>query len=549
MPIKYGADARKRLLNGINHLADAVAVTLGPRGRNVGLEKAFGSPVVTKDGVSVAKEIDLHDPWENMGSLLIREVSSKTSEDAGDGTTTATVLARCLARDGMRLVEAHLAPVNLKRGMDKALAMLVEQIFGMSLPIKTQQDIENVATISANGDRVIAKILADSVAKVGRDGVVNIEEGQSMTTVVETTDGMRLDRGWFSTAFCLNAEAQESVLQEPYVLVSDMPVAAVRPMLPLLEWLVEQGKPFLIVAPDFQGEAPATFYQNLVNGKLVTQLLKAPGFGHQQQEVLHDIAALTGATVVSKDLGMQFDSVTSEYLGRARRVRVSAKDTTIVDGGGSKERVAQRVDQLRVEIDRSGSEYDRDKLRERLGKLLGGVCVIRVGAPSELTMKELKARMEDALYATKASIDEGVVPGGGCTYLRAAERVRELVIAQQAGDVDTGFALPEGLEEQAGFDLVLRACEEPLRQIAANAGLVGELYVERVKAQEDELFGFDATDLALKNMLEAGIIDPTKVVRSALANAVSVVGTLLTTEAVIRKNRPARPGEIGAQAH
>lgn len=550
MAIKYGTDARKRMLRGINLLADAVAVTLGPRGRNVGLEKSFGIPFVTKDGVSVAKEIELQDGWEDLGAKLVKEVASKTSENAGDGTTTATVMTRYLAVEGMKLVEAGLTPIALKRGMDKAFVLLEEQVIGMSVGIRTQQDIENVATISANGDREIARIIADAVAKVGKDGVVNIEEGKATETIVESTDGMKLDRGWFSNAFCLDGERQESVLTDALVLVTDQTLSAVRPMIGLLEWLVKEKRSLLIFAADFSGEAVPTFYQNLKAGNLISQLVKAPGFGHQQSEVLRDIAALTGATLISRDLGMTLDSVTEEYLGTIRQVRVTAKDTTLVDGGGSSESTEVRINLIRAEIERSGSEYDRDKLRERLGKLLGGICVIKVGAGSELAMKELKSRMEDALYATRASLDEGVVPGGGTAYLRAAQRVQELLLAKAEGDVEIDISpdqLPMGDEEQAGFDLALRACDEPLRQIVTNAGKVGEVYVERVKAQENDLVGVDATDLELKNTFEAGILDPTKVVRNVLGNSISVVGVLLTTECVIRKNAPAKPS--GAAAH
>jgi chaperonin GroEL len=564
MAIKYGTDARKAMLAGINKLADAVAVTLGPKGRNVGLEKAFGNPFVTKDGVSVAKEIDLADGWEDIGCRLVREVASKTSEDAGDGTTTATVLARFMANEGNKLVEARFAPVQLKRGMDKAFAMLEEQIIGMSVGIKTKKDIENVACISANGDREIAKIIADAVDKVGKDGVVNIEEGRAMETVVETTDGMKLDRGWVDPSFCLDAERQESVLKDAHILVTDMPVTAVRPMLPLLEWLVNQDRPFMIFAPDFQGEALPLFYQNLVHKRITTQLVKAPGFGHQQQEVLRDIAALTGATMLSKDLGMSFESLwhevtgddgkpmraaNFEMLGTARQIRITSKDTTIVDGGGSREVVDGRIAQIRTEIGRSGSEYDQDKLRERLGKLLGGVCVIRVGSASELTMKELKSRMEDALFATKASIAEGVVPGGGTCYIRAAERVRVALSLHAEGDPDlAGYDVPVGDEEIAGCNLVLRACEEPLRQIMKNAGESGDVFIHQVKASEEELIGVDAstTPPSFKNLFEAGIVDPTKVARAALANSVSVAGILLTTEVIIRKNHPTKPSEMGA---
>jgi chaperonin GroEL len=546
MPIKYGTDARKRMLRGVNRLTDAVAVTLGPGGRNVGLDKSFGSPVVTKDGVSVSKEVEVVDPWENIGCLLVREVASKTSDDAGDGTTTATVLARFMMTSGLRLVEAQHAPVAIKRGMDKARLMLDEQIIGLSLPVKEQENIENVATISANGDRAIGKVVAEAVAKVGRDGVVNIEEGKTMTTVVEATDGLQFDRGWASPVFCIDVNTQSSLLDNAFVLVADFALSNVKAIIPVIEWILKEGRPLLIIAPDFQGDFLPTFAVNLSQGKFTSLLVKAPAYGIQQTEMLKDIAVLTGATLLSKDLGMSLDSLTGDMLGSARSITVKANLTTIVDGGGSAESVSGRIQEIKVEISRSGSEYDKDKLRERMGKLLGGVCCIKVGAHSELAMKELKARMEDALSATKASIDEGVVAGGGLTYLRAAQRVQEIVDASTSGDLLTPYQLPETEEEWAGFRLVLQACEEPLRQIVANAGKVGDVYVEKVKELDDErgYMGVDATDLTIKNLLEAGILDPAKVVRSALANSVSVVGTVLLTECIVRKNKPANAASV-----
>lgn len=532
MPIKYGPDARKRLLSGVEQLAKAVAVTLGPRGRNVALQKNFGDPLVTKDGVSVAKEIDLEDPWEHMGALLVREVASKTSDDAGDGTTTATVLAHEMFRDGMRYLEAGIAPVAMKRGMDKAAAWLTDQIVALSIPVKSQENIENVATISANGDRHLGKIVAEAVAKVGKDGVVNIEEGRGIETTIDAVDGMQFDQGWVNPIFMLDPESQSTVLDVPLVMVTDFTVSACRPVLPMLEKLVQDDRSLVIIAPGFEGEALPLFAQNLKAGNLKACLVKAPGFGDRQKEYLHDIAVLTGATLITKDQGMTFETAFGgedplACLGTAGRIRVTGKNTTIIDGGGTPEAIEARISQIRMELSRSGSEYDSDKLRERLGKLLGGVCVIKVGAPTEVAMKELKARMEDALYATKASLDEGVVPGGGLTLIRAAQRVRILIASEEENGVSD--------EVEVGFNLVLRACEAPLRQIVANAGKNGEVWVERVLAVDDELVGVDATDMQLKNLLEAGVIDPTKVVRSALVNAVSVVSTMLTTETIIRK--------------
>jgi chaperonin GroEL len=413
--------------------------------------------------------------------------------------------------------------------------------------VKDQAHIENVATISANGDRSIGKVVADAVAKVGRDGVVNIEEGRAITTEVEATDGMQFDRGWVSPIFMMNSETQSSVLENAFIFVTDIPLSSVRPMVPVLEWLVEQRRPLLIIAPDFSGDVLPTFYANMQAGKLVTQLVKAPGFGANQEAMLRDIAVLTGATLLSKDMGASLESLTVEMLGEARHVTINAKNTTIVDGKGTAEAIDERINQIKAEIGRSGSEYDKDKLRERMGKLLGGVCVIKVGASSELAMKELKARMEDALFATKASIDEGIVPGGGVGYLRAAQRVQEIVDAKLAGKAeDLVLDLPINDDEWAGFRLVLSACEEPLYQIVRNAGKSGSVYVEKVKGSEDYV-GVDATDFQLKNMIDAGIIDPTKVVRSALTNAVSIVGTLLTSEAIVRKPTP--PKAADAHSH
>ena len=545
MPTMYGTEIRKKMLIGVNKLADAVIVTLGPRGRNVCLQKNFGGPLITKDGVSVAKEIELEDPWENMGVRLVREAASKTSDDAGDGTTTATVLARFIYADGLRLVEAGFAPVALKRGMDKAFNMLEDHIVGMSLPVKTQEQIENVATISANGDREIGKMVAEAVAKVGKDGVVNIEEGRLAHSLLKATDGMKLERGWLMSEFCFDAEKQESILRDAYVLVTDLPVTGIRPLVPIMEQIVKEVRPLLVIGPEFGGEGLVTFVRNLQDDVLKSCCIKAPGFGMQQREILGDIAALTGATLITKELGMTYKDATFEMLGQARHIRVTAKDTVITDGGGTAEAIDARVAQLRTQIAQAGSEYDSDKIRERLGKLLGGVCIIEVGAGSETALKEIKARMEDALYATKASISEGVAPGGGVALIRAAKGVQEAVRLQQSGeDPELDYPLPVNREEWAGFQTVLKACEQPLYWIVKNAGKSGDVFVEKVLASEEDFFGVDATDMTCKNMLEAGILDPVKVVRSALANAVSAAGIMLTTEAAIRKGRPAKPSDI-----
>jgi chaperonin GroEL len=538
MPLKFGTDARRQLLRGVNQLADVVEVTLGPRGRNVALEKAFGDPLVTKDGVSVAKEIELPDGWENMGAQLVMEAASKTSEDAGDGTTTATVLARSIYRDGLKLVEAGIAPVALKRGIDAATAEVTDKIIEMSFPIKNQKDIENVATISANGDRFLGAMVAEAVAKVGRDGVVNIEEGRGMNTEIETVDGMQLDRGWIRPEFS-GENGADAILDNPLILVTDFMISTCHPLLPMLDAVLKERRPLLIIAPDFTGEALPMFIKNHQAGNLRACLIKAPGFGHRQAEVLEDIAILTGAEFISGLKGDTFEGCFKEgdplsFLGTAERVKVTARDTTILEGGGSDEAIENRIEQIRVEAEKSGSEYDADKLRERLGKLLGGICVIKVGAPTEVAVKEVKARMEDALYSTRASIDEGVVPGGGTALLRAAQSVRESDWAEM------------GEEKRHGFKLLLEACNEPFKRIIHNAtGGSGSVLLNKVLEDRTTGFGLDVSDMQFKNLLEAGIIDPVKVVRNALANAASVASTMLTTEVMIRKGGPTKPGDVG----
>lgn len=538
MPLKFGTDARRRLLSGVNQLADAVEVTLGPKGRNVALEKSFGDPLVTKDGVSVAKEVGLPDKWENLGAQLVMEAASKTSEDAGDGTTTATVLARCIYREGLKLVEAGVAPVALKRGIDKAVSEVSDRIVEASLPIKSQKDVENVATISANGDRELGAMVAEAVAKVGRDGVVNIEEGHGTKTEVETVDGLQFDRGWVSNEFS-GEGGSDLVLENPLVLVTDFAISTCHPLLPMLHAVVEARRPLLVIAPDFTGEAVPMFIGNHKAGNLKACLVKAPAFGQRQSDILEDLAILTGAEFISKNKGDTFQGCFKEgsdclaFLGSAGKVTITAKTTTIVDGGGSDEAVDNRIEQIRTEAERSGSEYDKDKLRERLGKLLGGICVIRVGAHTEVAVKEIKARMEDALYSTRASIDEGIVAGGGTALLRAAQRVR-LEESDQLSSTDEGH----------GFRLLLDACDAPFRRIVKNAaGQSGSVLLHKVLENDDVGFGLDASDMTLKNLLDAGVIDPVLVVRSALANAASVASVMLTTECLIRKKTPAKPGD------
>lgn len=531
LSIKHGADIRRKLLAGVNKLADAVQVTLGPGGRNVALEKAFGPPLVTKDGVSVAKEIELYDHWENLGARLVKEVASKTSDDAGDGTTTATVLARVLFAKGLSLVEAGMAPTSLKRGMDKALRCLVAEIRDISTPVGGQQAIESVATISANGDEVIGKIIAEAVSKVGKDGIVHIEEGKGTGTILETTDGMRIDRGWLSNDFMLNPETASSVLDNPYVFVTDMNLTAIRPFVPFLEKVIKDGRPILWIAPDFDGEALAALCTNFGKKTLISILVKAPSFGMSQTEILKDIAVTTGATFITKDLGMTHADVKPEHFGSARTVTINAKSTTIIEGAGTPEAIEERAEELKGVISRTGSEFDREKLQERLGKLLGGICSIKVGAHSELSLKEKKARMEDALYATKAAIDQGIVPGGGSTLIRASVRVETYLTD---GD-DLQENTPLGDDEIAGFKLVLQACEEPFRQLVSNAGKRPDRFLEEIRDTAESDMGLDGRTMTIVNLRERGVFDPTKVVVSTISNAVSVTGTMLTTEAGILK--------------
>jgi chaperonin GroEL len=523
MAVLHGEEVRRKLLAGVNKLADAVVVTLGPKGRNVCLEKSYGAPLVTKDGVSVAKEIELHDPYENMGALMVREASSKTSDDAGDGTTTATVLARAMIVEGMKLVAAGFAPIEIKRGMDRALVVINDAIDVFSYPVESQADVEAIATQSANGDQRIGSIVAEAVMKVGRDGIINIEEGKSTSIVIEATDGMRIDRGFASVSFALDEASRQSILVNPYVFVTDLPLSNLRPLLPLLETLVETGRPILWISPDFEKEALAILYQNQQRGIVVSQPVKAPSFGLQQAEILRDIAALTGATLITKDQAMTFSDATLEMLGSAETVTVTDKHTTIVGGGGEDDAIDLRVAEIRAQISASGSEFDKEKLQERLGKLLGGICSIKVGAASELELRELKGRLEDALHATRAAIDEGLVPGGGVCLARAAHAA-----------LSETLAVP--VEERPGFKLALEACVAPFYAILKNAGARSpDRLLDQVLGSDNPFMGVDARTLEVVDMVERGILDPTKVVRSTIQNAISVASTLLTTEAGITK--------------
>jgi chaperonin GroEL len=533
MPIKFGPDIRTRLIDGVNKLADAVTVTLGPKGRNVLLEKAFGAPLITKDGVSVAKEIELPDPWENLGARLVREVASKTSDDAGDGTTTATVLARVMLVEANKYIVAGMSPDNLKRGMDKALSYVEQGIYDQSFPVRTQDDVESIATVSANGDSVIGKIIAEAVAKVGKDGVVNIEEGRGMGITIEATDGMKIESGLISSDFRTNPEGDCSDLENPYFFITDMNLEMIRPFVDVLEHVAKEHRPIIWIAPDFGGEALATLCQNFGAKVLNSQLVKAPSFGMQQFEILTDIAVLTGATFFSKDLGLNFQGMTLDKFGTARAAKLTTKTMVIVDGGGTEEAIDTRIMQIKGQVERAGSEFDKEKLQDRLGKLLGGVCSVKVGANSEIELKEIKARMEDALYATRAAIDEGLVPGGGMCLVRASWSSNTWL---EFHGEEIPFPLPSNEEELAGFKLVLESCLEPFRAILSNGGIRNpDKFLDKIQESTDEFLGVDAQSMQLANLKESGILDPTKVVRSAISNAVSIVGTMITTETGIYK--------------
>jgi len=524
MAVLHGEKIRSKLLTGVNRLADAVVVTLGPRGRNVCIEKSFGAPLITKDGVSVAKEVELHDPWENMGARLIREASSKTSDDAGDGTTTATVLARAMIVEGLKLVVSGFAPIDIKRGMDRALVYIDAVIDELSTPLQSQIDIESIATLSANGDAEVGRIVAEAVMKVGKDGVVNIEEGRSTSIVIEATDGMRIDRGWLNQTFIMDEEKRTSVLENAHVFISDMPLSSLRHMVGVLDQIIDTGRPVLWVAPDFETDAVATLYPNLQRKVLISQPMKAPGFGFQQQEILKDLAVLTGATLVTKELGMTFRDVTLDMFGTARLVTLTEKHTTIVDGVGTPEALDERISSLRAQLTASGSEFDKEKIQERIGKLLGGICSIKVGASSELALRELKGRLEDALHATRAAIDEGLVPGGGVCLARACKTA----LASIDEDVP--------VEELPGFRVACNACLEPFYAILRNAGVKSPgKYLDQILESNDIFLGVDARTLELVNLRDKGVLDPTKVVRATITNAISVAGILITTEAGIRK--------------
>jgi chaperonin GroEL len=514
----HGEDSRQAILRGVNQLADAVAITLGPKGRNVVIDKKFGSPTITKDGVTVAKEIELKDALENMGAQMVREVASKTSDVAGDGTTTATVLARAIFKEGVKTVAAGANPMALKRGIEKAVIKAVEAIGAMSKPVKGEA-IAQVGTISANGDNTIGGIIAEAMKQVGKDGVITVEESKSLETSLDVVEGMQFDRGYLSTYFVTDSERMECTLENALILLNEKKISSMKDLLPVLEQVAKQGKPLLIVAEDIEGEALATLVVNKLRGTLQVCAVKAPGFGDRRKAMLEDIAILTGGKVISEDLGIKLENIKLEDLGRAKKITVDKDNTTIVEGAGKNADIQGRVQTIRRQIEETTSDYDREKLQERLAKLVGGVAVIKVGAATETELKEKKARVEDAMHATRAAVEEGIVPGGGVTLVRAAKALDSLKLEDE--------------DEQIGVNIIRRALEEPLRKIAENAGKEGAVIVERVKAERGENFGFNAATEEFGDLVKAGVIDPAKVARTALQNASSIASLMLTTEAMI----------------
>ncbi|ANF57567.1 chaperonin GroEL [Halotalea alkalilenta] len=519
--IKFGDDARKRMARGVNVLADAVKTTLGPKGRNVVLEKSFGAPTVTKDGVSVAKEIELKDKFENMGAQMVKEVASKTSDVAGDGTTTATVLAQAIVNEGLKGVIAGMNPMDLKRGIDKAIIAAVAEVKKLSVPCKDSKAIAQVGTISANGDATIGQIIADAMEKVGKEGVITVDEGRGFEDELEVVEGMQFDRGYLSPYFVTNQETMAVELEDPYILLVDKKISNIRELLPVLEAVAKAGKPLMIIAEDIEGEALATLVVNNMRGIVKVAAAKAPGFGDRRKAMLQDIAILTGGTVISEEVGLTLEQATVEHLGNARRVTMSKENTTIIDGAGAEADIEARVGQIRAQIEETSSDYDREKLQERVAKLAGGVAVIRVGAATEVEMKEKKARVEDALHSTRAAVEEGVVPGGGTALIRALTNLKDL-----KGDNE---------DQTHGIQLALRAFEAPLRQIVTNAGEEASVVVNRVKEGEGN-FGYNAATGEYGDLAEMGVLDPAKVTRSALQSAGSVGGLMITTEAMIAED-------------
>jgi chaperonin GroEL len=532
--VKFSGDAREKMLRGVDILANAVKVTLGPKGRNVVLDKAYGAPRITKDGVTVAKEIELDDKFENMGAQMVREVAQKTSDVAGDGTTTATVLAQAIIREGAKSVAAGMNPMDLKRGIDIAVAAVVKDLEKRSKKVGSSSEVAQVGTISSNGDTKVGKMIAQAMQKVGNEGVITVEEAKSLETDVEIVEGMEFDRGYLSPYFITNAEKMVADLEDAYILLHEKKLSALQAMLPLLEAVVQSGKPLLVISEDVEGEALATLVVNKLRGGLKVAAVKAPGFGDRRKAMLEDIAILTGGQLISEDLGIKLENVTPNMLGRAKKVLIEKEKTTIVDGAGKKKDIEARVGQIKAQIEETTSDYDREKLQERLAKLAGGVAVIRVGGATEIEVKEKKDRVEDALNATRAAVEEGIVPGGGVALLRAKKAVGK--ISNDNHDV------------QAGINIVLKALESPLRQIAENAGVEGSIVVGKIMENKSETFGFDAQKEEYVDMVENGIIDPAKVVRAALQDAASVAGLLVTTEAMVAeapKDKPAAPAMPG----
>ncbi|HEX8164648.1 MAG TPA: chaperonin GroEL [Beijerinckiaceae bacterium] len=534
--VKFSTDARDRMLRGVEILANAVKVTLGPKGRNVVLEKSFGAPRITKDGVTVAKEIELSDKFENMGAQMVREVASKTNDIAGDGTTTATVLAASIMKEGIKLVAAGMNPMDLKRGVDIAVTAVVKDIERRSKKVQSSEEVAQIGTIASNGDLSIGEMIAKAMKKVGNEGVITVEEAKTAETELDVVEGMQFDRGYLSPYFVTNAEKMVAELDDPYVLIHEKKLSSLQAMLPILEAVAQSGKPLLIVAEDVEGEALATLVVNKLRGGLKVAAVKAPGFGDRRKAMLEDIAILTRGTAVSDDLGIKLENVTLDMLGRAKRVRIEKENTTIIDGAGKKAEIEARIGQIKAQIEETTSDYDREKLQERLAKLAGGVAVIRVGGATEVEVKEKKDRVDDAMHATRAAVEEGIVPGGGVALLRAKAAIGKLT--------------NDNPDVQAGINIVLRAIEAPIRQIAENAGVEGSIVVSRVLANKSQSFGFDAQSEEYVDMLSAGIVDPAKVVRVALQDAASIAGLLITTEAMIaeapkRDSVPVTPGGGG----
>jgi chaperonin GroEL len=530
--IQYDFDARAALKRGVDQLANAVKVTLGPKGRNVVIDKKFGAPTITKDGVTVAKEVELEDPIENMGAQMVREVASKTSDVAGDGTTTATVLAQAIVREGLKNVTAGANPMDLKRGIDLAVARVIEELKKISRPVEGKKEIAQVGSISANNDATIGNLIADAMEKVGKDGVITVEEAKGTETLMDVVEGMQFDRGYLSPYFVTDADTMESVLEDPLILIHDKKISSMKDLLPILEKAAQSGKSMVLIAEEVEGEALATLVVNKIRGTLRVVAVKAPGFGDRRKAMLEDIAVLTNGTVISEEKGFKLENATLSYLGSAKKVVVDKDNTTIVEGAGKKEEIKKRINEIKGQIEKTTSDYDKEKLQERLAKLSGGVAVLKIGASTEVEMKEKKARVEDALHATRAAVEEGIVPGGGVAYLRAIPKLDEVKTANE--------------DQKTGVEIIKRALEEPIRQIVANAGLEGSVVVDKVKNEKGN-FGFNAFTEKYENLVESGVIDPTKVTRIAIENAASVAALLLTTEATIvekpeeKKQMPAMP--------